>query len=365
MYDVVVVGGNLAGSTAGIYSAMAGAGTLVIEAREKPHLPSHCGEGLIDLIPQEFRELPWEGCLVNTINRVKLFFPGGRTHVIRARHHKGYIIDRHRFECNLQRRAERLGCELWTGERVKSVKREDGLYRVVTSGGREVRSLMVVGADGMNSIVGRCLGMVDGGYRLGDVGVCVQDARTGEFESDMVIVDVSVPNGYGWVFPKSAGLANVGVGVAGDRVRGLDGVLEGFISGHCHDSVGVSRFRACVPIARPPRLVELGGALLCGDAANVVVSTSGAGIGHALATGRMAGQYAAKKCMDVDSRYSYQEWFDFTLRGKLSRAYRIKERALGDPVYMQRVFRVLGFTLWLHKLCPWGVEKFALKNFRF
>ena len=50
MYDVVVIGGNLAGVNAAINAAEKGMKVALVEKNKNPHNPAHCGEGLIETI---------------------------------------------------------------------------------------------------------------------------------------------------------------------------------------------------------------------------------------------------------------------------------------------------------------------------
>ena len=66
MYDIVVIGGNLAGTTAAINAAEEGANVLLVERNKEPFNPAHCGEMLIDT-EAELLNLDKIGCEKNEI----------------------------------------------------------------------------------------------------------------------------------------------------------------------------------------------------------------------------------------------------------------------------------------------------------
>ena len=69
MFDVVVVGGNLAGGTAAINAAEKGCRIAVIEKNKEPFYPAHCGEG-IDDVTAEWLDLDKMSCERNEIKNV-------------------------------------------------------------------------------------------------------------------------------------------------------------------------------------------------------------------------------------------------------------------------------------------------------
>ena len=69
MYDVVVVGGNLAGATAAINAAHKDVKVAIIEKNKKPFSPAHCGEAIPKAVADYFK-LDKIGCKYNNIKKV-------------------------------------------------------------------------------------------------------------------------------------------------------------------------------------------------------------------------------------------------------------------------------------------------------
>ena len=69
MFDVVVIGGNLAGTTAAINAAKEGINVALIERNKEPFYPAHCGEMLTN-VETQLLELDRIGCKKNEINKI-------------------------------------------------------------------------------------------------------------------------------------------------------------------------------------------------------------------------------------------------------------------------------------------------------
>ena len=46
MYDIIIIGGNLSGSTAAINAVKKGLKVAIIERHKEPFTPPHCGEAI-------------------------------------------------------------------------------------------------------------------------------------------------------------------------------------------------------------------------------------------------------------------------------------------------------------------------------
>ena len=69
MFDVVIIGGNLAGATAAINAAERGVSVALIERHEKPFFPAHCGEAMPSTWTR-WLDLDKIGCPKNEIKNV-------------------------------------------------------------------------------------------------------------------------------------------------------------------------------------------------------------------------------------------------------------------------------------------------------
>ncbi|HHM24208.1 MAG TPA: NAD(P)/FAD-dependent oxidoreductase, partial [Bacteroidetes bacterium] len=301
-YDVVVVGGGPAGSVAAWHAAMGGAKVLLLEKDRDIGPPVRCAEGVgasgLRLVIE-----PREHFIENRIEGVNLFAPNGRK-VHMETDDIGFVLNRKVFDRYLAELAAKAGAEIRTKAYVDGLLVEDGQVHGVTfeSMNRrfEVRASIVIGADGVESRVGRWAG-IRTQLKLKDLETCVQytmanvdvDARYCNFYFSRAIA----PGGYLWVFPKGDGIANVGLGISGaDAKNGVSPrqYLERFVAEHFPGASILTTSIGGVPVARTLREIVKPGLMLVGDAARQANPVSGGGIVSGMIAGKLAGQVAAE-----------------------------------------------------------------------
>jgi flavin-dependent dehydrogenase len=213
-----------------------------------------------------------------------------------------WMVRRMDLDLRLAEAAVQQGAVMHDGEAVRSV--DLGGETSVVSDRGQYSTRVLIGADGAESRVARWLGFsrpLRWMVALEDEVEVAGDPLRGE-----AIVDLSVPHGYGWVFPKGDRY-NVGLGTFDTHhARRLRHLLRDFTDG------------LALPLARPlapaghripagliPGPLHTGGALLVGDAAGVADPFFAEGISYALMTGRIAAEsvvsYLAGESRDLSS----------------------------------------------------------------
>lgn len=339
--DVLIVGGGPAGLVAAreLTTANPALEVLLVERDRAFGAPVRCGEGVGSLGVAEFLSpddgrAPW---IARRISRVIFLAPDG-SEVPVAEGDVGYVLDRTRFEPALASEAGRAGAELWLATEATSMRRTtDARWEVTLRGARgetTVSTGVVIGADGVESVVGRWAGL-DTRVPARDMESCAQYVVQGiEFDPDAIYLHFGqevAPGGYAWVFPKGIGVANVGLGVVALRGRGrparawLDDYVERRFPGGTKTGFTVGGVIVHPTVKR----TVADGLLLCGDAAHMVNPLSGGGIVNAMKAGRLAARTAvdAIAANDVSAsrlqRY-HDEWMRL-LGDDHVRFHRVKE----------------------------------------
>ncbi len=301
-YDVVVVGGGPAGSVAAWHAARGGASVLLLEKDRDIGPPVRCAEGVgaegLKLIIE-----PREHFIENRIEGVNLFAPNGRK-VHMETDDIGFVLNRKVFDRYLAEVAAKSGAEIHTKAYVDGLLFDDGKVAGVTflSQGRRfsVRSHIVIGADGVESRVGRWAG-IRTQLKLKDLETCAQytlanisvDARYCDFYFSRELA----PGGYLWIFPKGDGIANVGLGISGaDAQKGASPkrLLDRFLAEHFPGAAILTTTIGGVPVASTLKQIVKPGLMLVGDAARQANPVSGGGIVSGMIAGKLAGQTAAE-----------------------------------------------------------------------
>lgn len=337
-YDLVVVGAGPGGSVAAWTAAQLGLDVLLLEKRQEIGVPVRCAEGIAEqgLGPLVEPDERWISARVSKAE-VTAIVPG-RPETLLAEGGQGYILERRVFDRMLAEQAAAAGAQIAVKTPAGGLLWEDGTVGGVTVGSQEISARVVIGADGVESQVGRWAGL-DTWLPLQDTMACAQYLLAG-VDIDPTccayfIGEEVAPGGYAWVFPKGAGKANVGLGVAGDRAQqgqaALD-FLQRFIEGQKNLACGspVALVAGGVPVTLPPWQLVTSGLMLVGDAARQVDPLTGGGIAHAMAAGRSAAQVAAAAIESGDvsrgalSRYE-DEWAAGPGR-RVARNYRWRQR---------------------------------------
>ena len=98
-FDLIVVGGGPAGTTAARYAAKAGINVLLLEKDRDIGVPVRCGEAASDEGLRIFVE-PDPRWIKSVITKLRLISPNGRTIDVDLKQ-KGYILDRRIFDYDL------------------------------------------------------------------------------------------------------------------------------------------------------------------------------------------------------------------------------------------------------------------------
>ena len=357
--DVLVVGGGPAGLVAAreLASLDSGLDVLLVERDRAIGAPVRCGEGVGSHGVSEFIHPSGADWISRRITKVIFWAPDG-TEVRVAEGDVGYILDRTRFEPALAAEAGRAGAELRVATEVLGLARDgDGWsapFRGPAGEGR-IRARLVIGADGVESLVGRWAGL-DTRVPARDMESCAQYVVTGiDFDPDAIYLhfgDRVAPGGYAWVFPKGVGIANVGLGMVALRTDGRSarGYLDAYLDQYFPTGTKVGFTVGGVIVHPTVKRTVTDGLILCGDAAHMVNPLSGGGIVNAMKAGRLAARVGADALARGDTsaarlqRY-HEEWMSLLGEDHL-RFYRVKEalNRLDDEFYNRLARTVNGIA---------------------
>ena len=299
-FDLVIIGGGPAGSVAARFAAEKGVKTLLLEKDRDFGIPVRCGEGIglenLDLFIE-----PSPKWIENRLEKVRLFAPDG-TIVNLNLTEKGAIINRKVFDFELARLAAEAGAMVRNRCCAVGMEREDGFMRLKFEHFGEaynVRSPLVIGADGVESRVARWAG-IDSSLPPIDLETCFQytihhPSIEDEF-CEFYFGRRIAPSGYIWVFPKGGKTANVGVGVAGSETgfRSAKEYIDSFIEEHFPGASYLSSIAGSVPAKKTMKKLTVDNVMIVGDAGYQANPLTGGGIMSAMWGGMFAGKTAVK-----------------------------------------------------------------------
>jgi digeranylgeranylglycerophospholipid reductase len=319
-FDVIVVGAGPAGSVAARFAAEQGVSVLMLEKDRDVGYPVRCGEAISKKGLDEFIPID-EKWIAAKINKFSLNSPDGSEVVIEFGD-AGFILERRIFDYELAKIAADRGVQILTrayvngllfdGNKVAGVKYE---YRGEQ---REVRGKIIIGADGVESRIGRWAGL-ETFTHFRDMECCVQvtasniniDPNTLYFYFGKQVA----PGGYFWVFPKAGRSANIGLGISGmeGKKRSALYYLNKFMEKNFPNAPLLTTIAGGVPSTITLNKISAPGILLAGDAARQVNPLSGGGIASGMVGGSIAGRIAGEsiKLNKPDHILNYdKEWHE-------------------------------------------------------
>jgi len=301
--DVLVIGAGPAGSLAAHEAKRAAPALDVVLLERDPVVgtPVRCAEGVGDAGLREFADpidAPW---VARKITRV-IFLAPDDTEVKVAERDVGWILDRTQFDAFLAARAASDGVEVLVATEAAGMHQlADGRWEVRLRGAQgdeTMRARMVIGADGVEAMVGRWAGL-DTRVPARDMESCAQYVLRGiDVDPDAIYLqfgDRIAPGGYAWIFPRAPGIANVGLGLVALKADGRNAreYLDDWIARRYPRGERAGYTVGGVITHTTIRQTYTDGVLVAGDAAHMINPLSGGGIVNAMKAGRLAGRAAA------------------------------------------------------------------------
>ena len=288
VWDVVVVGAGPAGSAAALGALLRrpDARVLVLDRADFPRDKS-CGDGIAPHVVDVVRALgaPDPTAGFPPVHRLHLVGPRGSS-VVRTMPRSTKVVPRTIFDARLVSAAVAAGAVL-RRHTVRSLKQRKDC--VVIDG--EVAARAIVGADGVNGVVRRSLGLAPNPPRAMAVALRAYATTPAghEHEQYMIMSGTGWP-AYAWSFPIGDGTANVGYGMvledgAASRSR-LEHELHRLLPG-LGEIRNARAHRLPLSTSRPRQ--PDGRVVLAGDAASLINPFTGEGIYYAVRSGSMAG----------------------------------------------------------------------------
>src|ERR1035437_1958510 len=316
MYDVLVIGAGPAGSIAAKTAAEKGLTVLLIEKRQEIGDPVRCAEGVSKEYLKKHVEIDKKWICAD-LKGARIYAPDGTKIEMAdeiAGGEVGYVLERKIFDRTLAEKASKAGAEVWVKTRAIGLIIEDDFVKGarLMQLGKEynVHARIVIGADGIESKVGRWAG-IDTSLKPIDIETCVQYLVAGvdihQEYCEFYIGNELAPGGYIWIFPRGEGKANVGIGILGRKMgkfkpRPID-YLNSFLEKKFPHAKVVEMVFGGVPVSGSIEKTSTNGLILIGDAARQSDPVTGSGILNAMDVGKIAGEaaFAAISAGDVSN----------------------------------------------------------------
>jgi geranylgeranyl reductase family protein len=368
---VLIVGGGPAGSSTAYFLAKAGIDVLVLD---RAHFPRDktCSEYMSPQASRILEAMDALGAVENAgaaqLSGMRVHAPNGSTihgefagsHGYHGFRDRGLAVRRTILDSILLDRARAVGARVEEGTRVTDVLEDENgrVSGVVTSNGKsgpvERKADLVIGADGLRSVVGRRLGLIRASRWPRRIALVTHYSGV-ENVADFGEMHVD-RGGYCGVADVGNGLFNVAVVVPVSRSAEVavdkTDFLESWIAERpklAEMFAGATRetpVRATGPFASSAKRAWVPGAALVGDAADFFDPFTGEGIYTALRGGELLSDFAAEALLSTNrkSEMNALEAYENARRKEFSGKWKVEKMvgaAIAFPALINRAARVL------------------------
>tara|TARA_B000000557_G_scaffold263105_1_gene265219 strand:+ start:710 stop:1936 length:1227 start_codon:yes stop_codon:yes gene_type:complete len=337
-YDIIIVGGGPAGTSAALYAHKMGLKTIILDKNTFPR-DKICGDALSGKSVKYMRELGVLDQVANlngsTIRRITFGSPSHKQFDIHLNNpqnkgdiKEGYVIPREIYDNFLFEKAKEVT------EIIENFNVNDLLYennKIIGISGKHKKEVhqiyapLILGCDGAKSTIARKLGFHTEDQENTAIAIrCYYEGVKGLTDQiELHFVDEVLP-GYFWLFPAGDNIANIGLGLskkfAKKDERKLSQILDEvtaspYFKDRFSDAKKLEKPKGwSLPLGRIQRPSYGDGFMLLGDAAGLIDPFTGEGIGNAMASAKFAVEVAseAKKnndySKDVLSKYHKLVW---------------------------------------------------------
>ncbi len=292
-----IIGAGPVGNYLASKLAQQGIPVKVYEEHKKIGAPVAC-TGILTPYLTDFMKAEGD-FVVNTINQTDVYSPEGKFVSIKLK--ENYIVDRTLFDAHLAELAKSHGAEYNIGWKLTSMKKENGKYQLQFGNGKTSEDVIVVGADGPGTTVGRCNGIYEG--RKFVVGHQARVRMKKKIDSSIVEFFLDEGNYIGWLVPEDEKIARIGVASHANVKTYFEKLMKR------RPGEVIEWQSGAIPVYNPKLTYEKEKVYLIGDAATQVKATTYGGI--------IPGMHAADVLSEVIAKEmpegSYQRGLDKTV----------------------------------------------------
>jgi len=362
--EIIVVGAGPSGSTTATDLAQKGHDVLLIDRQQFPR-DKTCGDGIpagaIEILFSLGMEERIRDAGFYEVTRILLSSPRG--YVVEADLKPGKtgaescVVPRMEFDALIQQHAVDSGvefCNARVTEPIIEGERVVGVRARINGDVREIRSQVVVAADGVTSVVARALrdDKQEDDHRAVALRTYITDIEEKPHEVEFYLYHEILP-GYAWIFPYGEGKANLGLGMRLDKFREIGISLEDMVDIFLEMPEIKKRIKRGgemnetsiwqLNFGSQPIKKAYHGALLVGDAAGLINPLTGGGIHNGLQSALIASDviHAALKKKDTSLKQLavFDGLIDQKMKANMRKSYFIQRSLMRVPLWVDLIVR--------------------------
>ena len=341
-YDVIVVGGGPAGSSAGYQAAVNGVTVAILEKEEE--IAETVRTSGVTWI-QNIKEFGIPDNCFNPIKNFSFCSPNNEV-TISDSVPKAAVLDVRKTYRWLAKQAKEKGADIFVKTLVKDIiKNEEGDIIGVTAsnqdGNQKFFGKVIIDASGFGSVVCKSMGLVKQWERFG--AGAEYEVRAEKVDPErwwLMVGEKYSPAGYAWIFPVNKNIVRIGVGVGKpesridptERLKELMESKQGPIKS-LGEITPIEFHYGLIPNDGLSRKTVYNNLIMVGDSAGQANPLVLEGIRYAIKFGRVAGKVAANAIKlgktDESSLLPYETNWRKEIESKIKSAMKVQNRWIG------------------------------------
>ncbi len=337
-YDIVIVGGGPAGTSAAYIASKNGSKVALLE-KEEEIAQTVRTSGVTWIKDVKKFGIPKE--CYNQIRNYSFCSPNNQV-TISDLEPRAVVLDVRKTYQWLAKQAEKEGADIFVNTNVTDIiKNKEGKISGVKASSKEdyvFNSKIVIDASGFQSIVAKSLGVVTQWERFGAGAEC--EAYAEHVDSDtwwLMVGQKYSPAGYAWIFPVGKNIVRIGVGVGKpessvDPTVRLKEIMDAKLGPikNLGKITPIEFHYGLIPNDGLTRKTVYDNLILVGDSAGQANPLVLEGIRYAIKFGRVAGEVSANAIKSGDtsekSLIKYEENWKKDIQSKIKSASKVQDR---------------------------------------
>ena len=309
-YDVVIVGAGPAGSTAAKFLSEKGVKVLLLDKSKFPR-DKLCGGSIPVRVLKKFKYIEEKDLIESYIYGGCVHSPSQKYKVkLQKNEPLSATVLRKKFDYGLVKFAIDAGTTFMDGKSAADIRIFSDRAKISFTDKTSIESEIVIGADGVWSVVAKQSGLRQNCKNIGMSIVCeypmeakMLDYYFTEKRIAHIHLNIGGIKGYGWVFPKKKHV-NLGIcefesiNTKRNSELNFKKVYESYVqilkeNKVIPNSLKIGKIRGAALPIRPLEKTYADRVILCGDAAGLINPSTGAGIDYAMSSGKIAANVIA------------------------------------------------------------------------
>ena len=265
---ITIVGAGPAGSYLGYLLAKRGKEVTILEEHDTVGKRVQC-TGIVTHSIEKFFKLKNE-VIAKRLNKVIVVSKNNRISVSLGE----IVMWRDKFDQFVADMAEKAGAKILTNRKFVGLNGRNSIKLRDKENGKikEIKTDIIVGADGPYSAVAKAAGM--GSNSKNYIGMQAKVKVNMDTESFETYFGMDFPNFFGWCVPESEGTARLGIGC----FENAQDYFYRFLKSRTGKTDIICWESGLIPLYNPKKMIQKGNVYLIGDAAGQVKATTGGGI---------------------------------------------------------------------------------------